>query len=49
MVHEAVFTIPGVAPGMEEYEDNDIGNVRQSGWKIGDRILRPAKVGVVKK
>ncbi len=44
--HEAVF----------DYADDDpeaipgtVGQVLQSGFKIGDRILRPAKVGVIKK
>jgi molecular chaperone GrpE len=42
--HEAVF----------DYADDDpeaipVGQVMQSGFKIGDRILRPAKVGVIKK
>jgi len=42
--HEAVF----------DYEDDElspgtVGQVLQSGFKIGDRVLRPAKVGVIKK
>ena len=44
--HEAVF----------DYDDEDsesahgtVGQVLQTGFKIGDRILRPAKVGVIKK
>jgi molecular chaperone GrpE len=42
--HEAVF----------DYEDEElapgiVGQVLQSGFKIGDRVLRPAKVGVIKK
>lgn len=44
--HEAVF----------DYEDDEdeaipgeVGQVLQTGFKIGDRVLRPAKVGVVKK
>jgi len=42
--HEAVF----------DYEDDNlvhgtVGQVLQSGFKIGERVLRPAKVGVVKK
>jgi molecular chaperone GrpE len=44
-VHEAVFVIPK----SDEYENNHVGHVMQSGWKIGDRILRAAKVGIVKK
>jgi len=43
-VHEAIFTLPE-----SEYENNHIGAVMQSGWKIGDRCLRAAKVGIVKK
>lgn len=43
-VHEAVFVIP-----QSEHEDNCVGVVMQSGWKIGDRVLRAAKVGIVKK
>lgn len=49
MVHEAIFTIPAVAPGMDKYQNDHIGDVMQSGWKIGDRVLRAAKVGIVKK
>jgi molecular chaperone GrpE len=42
--HEAVF----------DYEDESltsgtVGQVLQSGFKISERVLRPAKVGVVKK
>ena len=42
--HEAIFTIPE-----SEQENNTVGQVMQSGWKIGDRVLRAAKVGIVKK
>lgn len=42
-IHEAVFMIPK----HDKYEKNHIGDVMQSGWKIGDRVLRPAKVGIV--
>ena len=42
-VHEAVFMIPK----HEKYQKNQVGEVMQTGWKIGDRVLRPAKVGVV--
>ncbi len=43
-IHEAVF----------DYEDDElpvgtVGQVMQSGFKIGERVLRPAKVGVIKK
>jgi molecular chaperone GrpE len=44
-IHEAVFVIPQ----HEEYENNQVGHVMQSGWKIGERVLRAAKVGIVKK
>lgn len=42
--HEAVF----------DYEDDEmtpgtVGQVLQTGFKIGERVLRPAKVGVIKK
>ena len=41
---EAIFTIPE-----SEQENNTVGVVMQSGWKIGERCLRAAKVGIVKK
>ena len=31
-----------------EMEDGLIGEVMQTGWKIGDRVLRAPKCGVVK-
>lgn len=43
-LHEAVFTVP-----KSENPNDTIDVVMQTGWKIGDRILRAAKVGVVKK
>ena len=43
-LHEAIFTIPE-----SEYANNTVGTVMVSGWKIGDRVLRAAKVGIVKK
>ena len=43
-IHEAIFTIPE-----SQQENNTVGTVMQSGWKIGDRVLRAAKVGIVKK
>ena len=43
-VHEAIFTLPE-----SEFPNNHVGAVMQSGWKIGDRVLRAAKVGIVKK
>ena len=44
-IHDAIFTIPV----HDEIENNHIGQVVQTGWKIGDRVLRAAKVGIVKK
>lgn len=44
-IHEAVFVIPE----SEELENDHVGHVMQTGWKIGDRVLRAAKVGIVKK
>ena len=41
---EAVFTIPD-----HPQENNTVAEVMQTGWKIGERILRAAKVGIVKK
>ena len=43
-VHEAVFMFDD-----PNKDNNTVGQVMQSGWKIGDRVLRAAKVGVVKK
>lgn len=43
-LHDAVYTIPD-----PDLEPNTVGQVMQSGWKIGDRVLRAAKVGIVKK
>jgi len=43
-IHEAIFTLPE-----SEFENNHVGAVMQTGWKIGDRVLRAAKVGIVKK
>jgi len=43
-IHEAIFTLPE-----SEHPNNHVGAVMQSGWKIGDRVLRAAKVGIVKK
>jgi molecular chaperone GrpE len=42
-IHEAVFVMPDPSK-----DNNTVGNVMQSGWKIGDRVLRAAKVGIVK-
>ena len=41
--HEAVFMAP-----IPDKKDNTIIEVAQTGWKIGDRVLRAAKVGIVK-
>jgi molecular chaperone GrpE len=43
-LHEGIFTLPE-----SEHPNKHIGAVMQSGWKIGDRVLRAAKVGIVKK
>jgi len=43
-IHEAVFMIP-----KSEHPNNHVGEVMQTGWKIGDRVLRAPKVGIVKK
>ena len=43
-LHEAVFTI-----SQSKQENNTIEVVMQTGWKIGERVLRAAKVGIVKK
>ena len=42
---DAIYTIPD----HDEIENNHIGAVVQTGWKIGSRVLRAAKVGIVKK
>jgi len=42
--HEGIFTLPE-----SEHPNNHVGAVMQSGWKIGERVLRAAKVGIVKK
>ena len=43
-IHEAVFVIPD-----KEKENDTVSEVMQTGWKIGDRVLRAAKVGISKK
>jgi molecular chaperone GrpE len=43
-LHEAVFTVKD-----SEYEQDHVAITMQTGWKIGERILRAAKVGIVKK
>ena len=42
--HEAVFDYDD-----ETLSPGTVGQVMQTGFSIGDRILRPAKVGVIKK
>ena len=36
-------------PESEEYPNDHVALVVQSGWTIGDRVLRAAKVGIAKK
>jgi len=43
-LHEAVFTVKD-----SELDNNHVAITMQTGWKIGERILRAAKVGIVKK
>ena len=43
-IHEAIYTIPE-----SQQENNTVAQVMQTGWKIGERVLRAAKVGIVKK
>jgi molecular chaperone GrpE len=43
--HDAMMMIPE----SEEYPDNHVAMVVQTGWTIGDRVLRAAKVGIAKK
>jgi len=43
-LHEAVFTV-----AQSENDNDTVEIVMQTGWKIGERILRAAKVGIVKK
>ena len=42
--HEAVTQIP-----TDEYEPDYVANVVQKGYKLADKVLRPALVGVAKK
>ena len=42
-IHEAVFMLQD-----KEKDNNTVGSVMQAGWKIGERNLRAAKVGIVK-
>ena len=43
-LHEAVFTV-----NQSEQDNDTIAVVMQTGWKIEDRVIRAAKVGIVKK
>jgi molecular chaperone GrpE len=43
-LHEAVFTVKD-----SEFANDYVAVTMQTGWRIGDRILRAAKVGIVKK
>ena len=43
--HEALFVIPQTG----DLENNTVGKVMKTGWKIKERVLRSAKVGVIKK
>lgn len=43
-MHEAVFTV-----NESEFQNGYVAVTMQTGWKLGDRILRAAKVGIVKK
>lgn len=42
-IHEAVYMMQDPSK-----DNNTVGNVMQSGYKIGERVLRAAKVGIVK-
>ncbi len=43
-MHEAVYNVDDPSK-----DHNTVATAMQSGWKIGDRCLRPAKVAIVKK
>lgn len=43
-IHEAVFTLKD-----PKLENNVVAEVMQTGWKIGDRVLRASKVGINQK
>jgi len=38
-----------IQQGVTDENENTVGHVLQTGWKIGDRVLRAAKVGIFKK
>jgi molecular chaperone GrpE len=42
-LHEAMFEVPGT-----EYADGTVAQVMQPGYRLQDRLLRPARVGVAK-
>lgn len=44
-MHDAIFMIKEDT----QYQNDHVGQVMVTGWKIRDRILRAAKVGIVKK
>jgi len=44
-LHDAMMMIPE----SEEYPNDHVAIVVQSGWTIGERVLRAAKVGIAKK
>ena len=44
-MHDAVFMIKEES----EFQNDHVGSVMVTGWKIGERVLRAAKVGIVKK
>ena len=43
-MHEAIYNVDDASK-----DHNTVASVMQTGWKIGDRCLRPAKVAIVKK
>lgn len=49
-LHEAVFQVPKEHVGMRKdgkaYEAGEVFEVQKEGWMIGNRVLRPAQVGV---
>jgi molecular chaperone GrpE len=49
-MHEAIFQVPkehvGKKPDGGDYEAGEVFEVQKEGWMIGNRVLRPAQVGV---
>lgn len=49
-LHEATFQVPKEHVGMradgKAYEAGEVFEVQKEGWMIGNRVLRPAQVGV---